>query len=109
MSTRIERIEGRFVLIIYFLEGLRKDFEDAIEGYHEGSQYKGDYLREKHGDENEIARLRIRLRQLDEILAQVKELQGANSELRIHERLVQSDSIQSMERDSSEDSPKDVS
>ena len=30
---------------------------DAIEGFKDCAQYKGDYLREKHGDDKEIAAL----------------------------------------------------
>lgn len=85
MRNAIERIEGRVTLIVYFLEQLRNDFEEAIGGFEECSQYKGDYLRDKHGDEKEIARLRQRLAQLDEIIATVKTLTGSkdNGGLRV--------------------------
>ena len=37
---------------------LEAALQDAIDGYEEGTQYKGDYLFNKHGDAEEIARLR---------------------------------------------------
>ena len=37
---------------------LETALDDAIAGFEEGSQYKGDYLRDKHGDEDKIAKLR---------------------------------------------------
>ena len=36
--------------------------EEAIEGWEEGAAYKGDYLREKHGDAQAIAKARAVLR-----------------------------------------------
>ena len=32
--------------------------DEALEGWHDGAQYKGDYLRDKHGDLEDIARIR---------------------------------------------------
>lgn len=40
------------------LTTLVEALRDAIEGYEECSQYKGDYLQEKHGDAEDIARLK---------------------------------------------------
>ena len=37
---------------------LVKALEEAIDGWEEGSHYKGDYLREKHGDAEGIAEAR---------------------------------------------------
>ena len=40
---------------------LREALKDAIDGYEECAQYKGDYLFNKHGDAEEIARLKAAL------------------------------------------------
>lgn len=40
---------------------LREALGDAIDGYEECAAYKGEYLYNKHGDKNEIARLRAAL------------------------------------------------
>lgn len=37
---------------------LEAALSDAIEGWQEGAAYKGDYLREKHGDAEGIAKAR---------------------------------------------------
>ena len=37
---------------------LKEALKDAIDGYEECAQYKGDYLFNKHGDAEEIARLK---------------------------------------------------
>lgn len=42
---------------------LEAALREALDGYDEGSRYKGDFLREKHGDEESIARLRKVLEQ----------------------------------------------
>lgn len=39
-------------------DDLLEALKEAIAGYEECSQYKGDYLREKHGDDEEIAALK---------------------------------------------------
>jgi hypothetical protein len=44
---------------------LREALQDAIDGYAEGSQYKDDTLRVKHGDDKEIERLRAVLEASD--------------------------------------------
>jgi len=40
---------------------LREALKDAIDGYEESAGYKGDYLFNKHGDAEEIARLKAAL------------------------------------------------
>ena len=40
---------------------LEDALQDAIDGYEECAQYKGDYLFNKHGDAEEIARLKAAL------------------------------------------------
>jgi hypothetical protein len=52
--------ETRDELILKLTEALR----DALDGWEEGSQYKGEYLREKHGDAEEIAKYRMLLASL---------------------------------------------
>ena len=40
---------------------LEKELAEALDGWAEAAQYKGDYFREKHGDMEEIERLRALL------------------------------------------------
>jgi hypothetical protein len=40
------------------IRDLTAALEEAIEGFQEGGHYKGDYLRDKHGDAEDIERLR---------------------------------------------------
>ena len=57
VAREIER-EGELAAAKQELTALRKALWDAIDGYEECAQYKGDYLSQKHGDAEEIARLR---------------------------------------------------
>jgi hypothetical protein len=72
MADRLETITTRFysgeggppedvAWLIAEVETLREALGDALDAFAEASQYKGEYLREKHGDEKELARLRALL------------------------------------------------
>jgi hypothetical protein len=44
------------------IKRLRDALGDAIEGWEDGANYKGDYLRKKHGDAEGIAKAKALLR-----------------------------------------------
>lgn len=53
-AARLAALQGQ-------VAAMREALSEAIEGYEEGTRYKGEYLTQKHGDAKEIARMRALL------------------------------------------------
>jgi hypothetical protein len=51
--------------IVERIAELEAALKEAIEGWEDGANYKGDYLRAKHGDTEDIARVRAVLQNSD--------------------------------------------
>lgn len=55
------KLAGRYDVLQVERDALREALKEALDGWAYAASYKGDYFREKHGDDEDIARLRALL------------------------------------------------
>lgn len=58
LLAELERLDRDLLTALNENERLRAALDEALEGWAEGAEYKGDYLAKKHGDRERIAELR---------------------------------------------------